>query len=131
MLPDVVGHEERGVRVPAVGLLGQADLVDTERRPVRLLAVLLVGRPEPDVRANGDEARAIVRLGGGDGVADGLEVVAIADPLGVPAVGVEAGGHVLAEGHRRRAVELDPVVVVEDDQLAQPEVAGEARRFRR
>ena len=61
---------------------------------------------------------------------DRLEVVAVLDPLGVPAVGVEPSGHVLRPGHRRRAVELDVVVVVEHDQLAQPQVAGQARGLR-
>ena len=57
---------------------------------------------------------------------DGRRVLAVLDTLGVPAVGVEAGQHVLRPGHRGGAVELDVVVVVERDQLAQPEVAGEA-----
>ena len=64
-------------------------------------------------------------VGGLDRRGDRLDVVAVVDPLGVPAVGREAGQDVLAEGHRGRAVELDVVVVVEDRQLAQPEVAGE------
>ncbi len=61
---------------------------------------------------------------------DGGDVVAVGDPLGVPAVGVEALRHVLRERHRRRAVELDVVVVVQDDQLAEAQVAREARRLR-
>ena len=50
---------------------------------------------------------------------------------GVPAVGAEAVQDVLAEGHRRRAVELDLVVVVEHHQLAEAEVPGEAGGLRR
>ena len=46
--------------------------------------------------------------------------------LDVPAVGGVARVLVLVvEGERRRAVDRDPVVVVEDDQLAEPEGAGE------
>ena len=62
-----------------------------------------------------------------DGGFDRAEVVSVRDSLGVPAVGIEALGHVLRPGHRRRPIELDVVVVVQDDQLAQVEVAGEAR----
>jgi hypothetical protein len=39
----------------------------------------------------------------------------------VPAVGREPADDVLGERPRRRAVELDPVVVVERDELAEPE----------
>ena len=50
---------------------------------------------------------------------------AVRDALRLPAVGVEALEDVLAPGHRGGAVELDPVVVVEVDEPAEPEVAGE------
>ena len=63
------------------------------------------------------------------GRGDRGEVVAVLDPLGVPAVCVEAPGDVLRPRHRRRPVELDAVVVVEVDELAEPEVAGERRRL--
>ena len=62
---------------------------------------------------------------------DGVQVVAVVDPLGVPPVGVEALEHVLAPRHRRRSVELDVVVVVQEDQLAQAQVAGQAGRLGR
>ena len=79
--------------------------------------------------------RTAIRLGrvvgqrGLDGRLDGGDVVAVGDPLGVPAVRVEALGDVLGEGHLRRPVELDAVVVVEDDELAQAQVAGQAGRL--
>ena len=56
----VVGHVERLVRVPAVGLLREADLVGAERRAVRLLRVLLVRAAEADVGPDGDQARPVV-----------------------------------------------------------------------
>ncbi len=121
----VVGHVERAVRIPAAGLLGQLHLVRPERRPVRLLGVLLVRAAEADMGADGDDGRPVVGLGGIDGGRDRGDVVAVLDPLGVPAVGLEAGEHVLAERPRRRAVERDAVVVVEDDELAQLQVAGQ------
>ena len=61
---------------------------------------------------------------------DGREVVAVLDPCDVPAVGREPLRSVLRPGHVRRAVELDVVVVVEHDELPEPEVAGEARGLR-
>ena len=102
-----VGDVEALVRVPAVGLLGQADLVGPERRAVRLLAVVLVRAAVADVGPDGDEARPIVGQGGLDRRLDGGEVVAVPDPLGMPAVGIEALRDVLRERHRRRPVELD------------------------
>ncbi len=69
---------------------------------------------------------ALVGPGGLDGGLDGRQVVAVGDALGVPAVGLEARQDVLRPGHARRPVELDVVVVVEDHELAQAQVAGQA-----
>ena len=123
----LVRHVERAVRIPAVGLLGEADLVGTERRAVGLLRVLLVRAAESDVGPDGDEAGPVVRAGGLDRGRDRVEVVAVDDALGVPAVGGEARGDVLGPGHLRRSVELDEVVVVEDDELAEAQVPRQAR----
>ena len=60
------------------------------------------------------------------------EVVGVVDLEHVPAVGLEALGDVLdVEAQRRRAVERDRVVVVEVDEPAQPELAGQRRRLGR
>ena len=58
-------------------------------------------------------------------------VGAVLDPLRVPAVGRVPPEHVLAERPCRRPVELDPVVVVQDDQPAQSQVAGDRARLGR
>ena len=126
----LVGDVERAVRIPAVGLLGQPDLVGSERRAVRLLAVVLVRAAVADVRPDGDQARPVVGARRLDGGFDRGDVVAVLDALGVPAVGIEALGDVLGPGHRGRAVELDVVVVVQDDELAQSQVAGQAGGLR-
>ena len=83
------------------------------------------------MRPDGDQAGSVVGPGEVDRRLDRLDVVAVADALGVPAVRLEAARHVLRPGHRRRSVELDVVVVVEDDELAQAQVAGQARRLGR
>ena len=94
---------------------------------MRLLRVLLVRAAEADVGLDGDERGPVVRLGGLDGGVDRGDVVAVVHALGVPAVGVEARDDVLGERPGGGAVELDPVVVVEGDQLAELEVAGQRR----
>ena len=100
----VIRNVEVLVRIPAVRLLRQADLVLAKRRTVRLLAVLLVRAAEPDVGADRDQARARVGQRGFDGRFDGGDVVAVGDLLGVPAVGVEALEPILRPGHGGRAV---------------------------
>jgi hypothetical protein len=97
---------------------------------MRLLAVVLVRTAEADVGANGDEARALVGAGGLDGGLDGGEIIAVRDTLRVPAVGIEPPRHILRPRHRGRTIELDPVVVVQDDELAKPQVPGQAGRLR-
>ena len=63
----------------------------------------------------------------------GLERVAVvgdlAEVLDVPAVGLEALADVVAVGERGVAVDGDVVVVVDADQVAEAEVAGERRRL--
>ena len=53
----------------------------------------------------------------------------LADVLGVPAVGLETRGHVVGVGELGRPVDGDVVVVVDVDEPAEPEVAGERRRL--
>ena len=129
-LARLVRDVERLVRVPAVRLLGEANLVRAERRAVRLLRPVLVRGAVADDGTDRDDRRPLVGLGGRDGRVDRLDVVAVVDALDVPAIRGEPLEDVLGERPGRRAVELDPVVVVERDELAQPEVAGERARLR-
>src|SRR3546814_8729043 len=81
-----------------------------------------------DGGAAGDEARAVALLRGGDGAGDGIGVVAV-DALGRPAGGAEAGELVVGAGKVDAAVDRDRVVVEEDDQLAETQVAGQRDRL--
>ena len=121
---------ERSVGIPAVCLLDETNLIGPERRAMGLLGVLLVRAAEPDVGPDRDQARPIIGSSLLDRGRDRLDVVAVLDPDGVPAIRLEAGDDILRPGHRRRTVELDVVVVVEGHQLSQPEVTGEAGRLR-
>ena len=89
-----------------------------------------MGRAVADHRLHADEAGAgQLRLGGEEGAVDPLAIAA-AHRLDLPAVGLEALGDVLAgEAHRGLAVDGDAVVVVEVDEPAQLEVAGQAGRL--
>jgi hypothetical protein len=118
-------HEEVRLRGPAQCLLGLGDILLAERRAVRLVAVLL-GRAVADVRAHGDHRRARgLGHAGRERAVDGLDVVAVLDADRLPAVGLEALQAIFREGQARAAGERDFVVVVEADELAQAQVAGE------
>ena len=56
---------------------------------------------------------------------DGVQIVAVFDPQDLPVVGAEPAGHVLGEGKLGAAVDRHPVVVVEADEPAEAEVAGQ------
>ena len=125
----VVRHVERPVRIPAVGLLGEPDLVRAERRAVRLLGVLLVRAAVADVRADGDEARPVVGAGA---PRSPRSIASTSLPSStrwrVPAVGLEAR----ERRPRDQAIEVGPsswmwLSSYSDDQLAQPQVAGQRR----
>ena len=87
--------------------------------------VLLVGTAEADVCANLNQ-RGPARLfpGSLDRVGDLVDVVAILDPLDMPAESGETGHPVFGKGQLRAAFDRDVVVGIEDDELAQPQVAG-------
>ena len=126
----VLGHEERLQRGPAERLLGEPDLLLAQRRAVRLGGVHLVGASVGDVGPDHDErGPAGLRLGRADGRVERVEVVPVRHVLHLPAVGPVAGADVLVEGQRGVALDGDVIVVVEADQLAEPQVAGERRRL--
>src|SRR5690348_17626675 len=58
-----------------------------------------------------------------------LDVVAVLQGEGVPAVGLEALGAIFSEAEIGGAGKGNAVIVVEVDQFAQFEMAGETRRF--
>ncbi len=129
VLEHVVGHEPVLVRLEPDDLLDRADLVRVlaDRFAVRARGVGVLRRRVTDVAAQHDDARAL-RLG--HALADRpLERVEIVGDLtgldDVPAVRLETQHRVVGERELGRAVDRDVVVVVDRDEPAQPEVAGE------
>ena len=123
-------------RVEVQDLLGGGHLGRAERRAVRGAGVLLVRRGPADDRAEHDERRRLgVRLGLLERVVQRLDVLVVAvggdpvDVLDVPAVGRVPGAHVLGLGDVRVVLDGDPVVVVQDDQVAELLVAGQRRHL--
>ena len=121
---------ERRLERPAEVLLGRRHLVGAERRAVGVGGVLPCAgcRSRCTVRTTTSDGRPVSRRGGADRVLERRQVVAVVDVLDVPAVGLEALPDVLGEGERRRPVDGDVVVVVEDVELAEPQVAGQRGR---
>jgi hypothetical protein len=109
-----------------------ACFVGPERLAVRLRRAALSRRVVRDHRSQPDQCRPLLlRDAGAHGGLDRLDVFAVVDLECVPALGVEAGGHVLRERELGRAVDRDPVVVVEIDEASEAEMPRERRRLRR
>ena len=126
VLERLVRDEEGLLARPAVLLLGQLDLVLAQRRAVRARRVLLVGRAERDVGANDDQRRPVLDLLGlRDRVLERVELDVLAEVLDMPAVGLVALAGVLGQRERRVAFDRDVVLVVERDQPAEAEMAGQ------
>ena len=83
------------------------------------------------MRAQDEQRRpGLVGAGGEQRRLEGVAVVTdLAEVLDVPAVGLEATADVVGVGQLGLAVDGDPVVVVDADEPAEPEVAGERRRL--
>ena len=110
--------------------LGAGDVLGGERVAVGLVVVGVVGRRVADVASAGSSrlGRSVDRLGGEQRRLEGVAVVGdLAEVLDVPAVGLEALADVVGVGQLGRPVDRDVVVVVDADQPAEAEVAGERR----
>ncbi|MET3215893.1 UNVERIFIED_ORG: hypothetical protein ABIC48_003662 [Burkholderia territorii] len=125
------GDMKRGVGRPPEVVLGQAHLGVAERRSVRLVGVLPVGRAITEMRAHEDQRRT-QQLGTcvGQRRVDCGQIVAVVDRFGMPAVGVEPLRAIFGEGDSGAGGQCDPIVVVQADQLAEPEMAGKRCGFR-
>ena len=123
-----VGGNDEGFRFPVQRLAGGGNLFGAEGRAVDLVRAGLVRGAEADGRLAGDQGRLVGLVGFLDGGGDGVRIVAV-DGDGVPLAGAEAGVLVGRVGNGDRAVDRDVVVVPEDDQLVELQVAGERDRF--
>ena len=118
-----IGHQELGLKRPAQGLLGCRHFARAQGRAVGGRRVLLVRTAVADVGADLDQGRtAGLRERRVERRGQGLDVIAVVDRQGVPAVGLVAGDHVFREAQVGRAVDRDPVRVVEHVQLAETQV---------
>ena len=85
LLHDPVGHEELGILRPAIGALGEPDLLLAQRLAMGRGGVDLVGRAVADVAVEDDQGRPALGLAEDrERILDALEVVGIADPQHVP-----------------------------------------------
>ena len=125
-----VGDQELGVLRPAVEALRLAHLLLAERLAVGGGRVLLVRRAVADVAVDDDQRRPVVgRPEGLERPSDLPEVVGVADPGDVPAVGHEPPGDVVVIGDLGAPVDRDVVVVVDPAEVVEPLVARERRRL--
>ena len=98
--------------------------------PWALPVFCLVGAGQPMIVRTDDERRLVGDLLGlVDRGLEGDDVLAGVDVLDVPAVGLVAGGDVLAERDGGVVLDGDVVVVVEEDEVAQLLVPGERGRL--
>jgi hypothetical protein len=127
---DFGGHEERFGPLPSEGLSSEGYFFDAQRFAVGFGGIDFVGATVADMSAADDE-RGALRFGlrGDDRFVEGGEVVHIAYVLDVPTVGFEPLAHIIGVGQVRIAIDRDVVVIVEADQFAETEMAGEGRGF--
>ena len=117
------------VRPPEIPL-GQPYFLFTQRRAVGRRSVLLVGAPIGDVRPYDDERGPIrPRLGFLDRAINCNQVVPVFHLLNMPPIGLEPAGHIVAVGEFGRAVNRDPVVVVEPDEPPEPQMTRQRRHL--
>mmetsp|Transcript_43038 Transcript_43038/g.93615 ORF Transcript_43038/g.93615 Transcript_43038/m.93615 type:complete len:589 (-) Transcript_43038:33-1799(-) len=120
----LVRHLELAV-LPAELVTGGLRLLLAQGRAVGIVAVRLVRGAEANHGLDLDQRRLVrARLRVRNGLPDGIHVlVAVRDGNHLPAVRLVALAHILGEGELGVAINGDAVVIVEDDELAQLQVA--------
>ena len=113
---------------PAERLAGGSDFVRAEWRAVGGLGAGLGRCAEADGRLAGDERRLVGFLRGLDGAGNRFGIVAV-DVDRVPAGGCEARKLIGGIRECYRSVDRDAVIVPEDDELVELEVARQRNRF--
>ena len=115
--------------LPLQGFAGQGDFLGAQWCAVAVFLALLVRRTEADGGLAADQGwqRALAR--GLDGGLDLFRIVAVDVADHLPVVGFEALGRVVGEPAFDFTVDGDAVVIVEGDQLAQAQGAGQGRDF--
>jgi len=95
MLHDAVVHEELGILRPAIGALGELDLVVAQGSPWAAAVSILCGEPYPMWLSRMISVRPALGLPEGrERVLYALEIVGVAHVQHVPAIGAEAGGDI-------------------------------------
>ena len=107
--------------VPAGGFLGLCHVFRTQGFPVGTGHVL-PGTAEPDMGLHDDQGRFLRFLFGGfDGFGQGFHIFRRSHPQDLPAIGFEPGSHIFPESDVRAAFNGDLVVIIQEDQFAQPQ----------
>src|SRR5208282_3732873 len=124
----IVGDEKWRLGRISVKFLGQLHLFYAERIAMRGRRALLMRAAVADDRADPNQRRP---AGLRDSIFDRLrqrrEVVRILDDLRMPFVSVESPAHVLVKGEFRVPVDSHVIVVVEINDVAQPEMPRDRR----
>ena len=126
----VLGNLEVAI-APVEGFTGQFGFFSADSSSMNAGRICLIGGAVADRGGHLDQAGLVGdglcllnRLGNSSHIA-----ISIGHVLHMPAVGLIALQHVLGEGHGSVAVDGDVVVVVEGNQLAQAQVAGQGGGF--
>ncbi len=119
---------DEGLVGPAEPLAGAGDLLGSQRRAMGRGGAGLGRRAIADHRPAGDQAGAVRDLRPRQRVGDRLRGMAV-DALGIPAERAEAPDGIVAGGERGGAVDGDPVVVEEDGEPVQLQMAGQRAGF--
>ncbi len=120
--------QREGFPRQAERLLGAGDLFGARRVGMRLLRAGAGRKAEADDRLAGDQDRLLALLRVVEGAEHFLRAMAVAD-RGLPLSRLEALDHVAGLGKRQRPVDRDVVVVPQDDEVLELQMAGEMDRL--
>ena len=132
VIVDILRDVERLLRFrPAEVLLHSLNVLLAERLAVSAGLALLGRAAVADLRLDRDEGwMLLVSLRFFDGLADGLEIIAVLDCDCLEPKGAHTSLDILREGDIRVALDGDLVGIVEDDELREAKRASERERLR-
>src|SRR5262249_47290308 len=118
--------QKLGIFRPAIGALGQTNLVFAQGLAVSSFSILFVGSAVSDVTVNNNERRPIVCIEKSSKRAEQhFQVIGVAHPSHIPSVAQEAGGYILSKSQSRVTFYGDVVVIVDPAKVGELKMTGE------
>src|SRR5262249_23646122 len=124
--------QKLGVFRPAIGALGQTNLVFAQGLAVSSFSILFVGSAVGNVAIHDNERRPIARIEkSSQSARKHFQIISVAHASHIPSIAQETGGYILSKSQSRVTFYGDVVVIVDPAKIGELKMSGERGGFAR